>query len=408
MRPLVTAIVPTRNRAYCLPRAVESICAQEGRGELFDVEVVVVDDASSDATPDVIRPYEAVRYVRLPENRGVAAALNEGLRVGRGRYVSFLGDDDEWLPHKLRVQVPLLEAHPGVGVVYGQFLGRMGTQEWLFPDAARAPSGQVFAAMLLYRFASHHAALLVRREAFDAAGEFDESLGSYEDYDMSLRLALHGRFLFAPGPVTVYNLSPRGLWLTRATNGEGAADAVRAVERALRSLPDTRRSRRLGQEALACVAFDAASPFATIGDLEQAWARTLGAVRANPWVLGRAWARHAVRSAMERRLSTAADPETVAAALCAQLDAAARGGGMAARRRARRLLADAWVEVAHLLTFGPRPSYAGTRRAACRALAWAPSSLLRKRLLRVMARRGLGRRFDAVVMSAWKRLVRPM
>ena len=74
MRPLVTAIVPTRNRAYCLPRAVESICAQEGRGELFDVEVIVVDDASSDTTPEVIRPYDAVRYVRLAENRGVAAA----------------------------------------------------------------------------------------------------------------------------------------------------------------------------------------------------------------------------------------------------------------------------------------------------------------------------------------------
>ncbi len=407
VRALVTAIIPTRNRAHCLPRAIESICAQEGRGDLFDVEIIVVDDASTDTTPEVVRSYDAVRYVRLPEKRGVAAAMNEGLRAGDGRYVSFLGDDDEWCPHKLRVQLPPLEAQPDVGVVYGQFLARMDGQEWLFPEVARAPSGWVFAAMLFHRFASHHAALLARREAFDQAGPFDESLASYEDHDMSLRLALLVPFLFVPGPVTVYNLSPRGLWLTRAASGEGATDAARVAERALQQLPDTARGRALAQEARAWLAFDAANPFAVIGDSEHLWARTLGALRAHPWVLRRTWARDTAMSVIRSLVLKSADAESTAARLCAEVEAASRGSGMATRWHARRLLARVWVDVAYFSTFGPLTlNGPGLARAVGRAVAYAPSCLWQRRLVRVAIRRLLGRRVEGFCMAAIKRRVR--
>ena len=117
VRPLVSAIIPTHNRAHCLSRAVDSIYAQEGLGEHFDIEIIVVDDASSDSTTEVVRRYSGVRYIRQPERRGVSAALNAGLRASTGCCIVFLDDDDVWLPHKLRVQVLQLEAHIDVGVV---------------------------------------------------------------------------------------------------------------------------------------------------------------------------------------------------------------------------------------------------------------------------------------------------
>src|SRR5947209_8685894 len=106
--PLVSAIIPTHNRAYCLPRAIESVLGQEGLGEQFELETIVVDDGSSDGTRDVVRRHPGVRYIRLPSRRGVPAALNAGVRASTGSLITFLGSDDEWLPHKLRTQLPAL------------------------------------------------------------------------------------------------------------------------------------------------------------------------------------------------------------------------------------------------------------------------------------------------------------
>lgn len=236
--PLVSVVIPTRNRAHCLPRALESVQAQDGLGARFRVETLVVDDGSTDETLRVVRRYSAVRSIHLPSRRGVSAALNEGVQASAGAYVTFLGDDDEWLPHKLATQVALLEAYPEVGVVYGQALVRVGDRQHLYPDIGRAPSGWVFGDMLSDNFCGHHAALLVRRQALMRAGSFDETLATFEDFDLSLRLARCARFLFAPGAVTIYNLSPQGSLLTGFASGTAAADAARVVEKALRLLAD--------------------------------------------------------------------------------------------------------------------------------------------------------------------------
>jgi glycosyltransferase involved in cell wall biosynthesis len=281
-RPLVTAIIPTHDRAHSLPRALDSVYAQDQRGECFDLEIIVVDDASTDATAEVVRRYPDLRYIRLPEWRGVSATCNEGLRASRGCYIAFLDDDDLWLSHKLRVQVPLLQRHPEVGVVYGQTLVRRGGEEFLSPEATRAPSGWVFMAMLRSNFCGHHASCLIRREAFEKAGVFDESLASYEDYDLSLRLAFHVRFLFAPGAVDIYNLSPQGLWLSRAASGAAALDAARVIEKALRLLPDSPDHAAVKREARLQVVRDTAWwMLDTLGDLKDVWRLVMVTLRAS-------------------------------------------------------------------------------------------------------------------------------
>ena len=130
-----------------------------------------------------------VQYVRLPENRGASGARNAGIQRATGKYVALLDDDDEFLTHKLMVQVPLLEANPEVGVVYGQSVVTGGDALLLlWPEWA--PSGQVFEEFLTRTDDFlHPPTWLVRRELFKAAGWFDEQHRTMEHYDMALRLA---------------------------------------------------------------------------------------------------------------------------------------------------------------------------------------------------------------------------
>src|SRR5688500_3105591 len=107
--PLVSVIIPTHNRAPQLRAALRSVFAQEGRSDLFDLDVIVIDDASTDDTCDVVREFPLARYLRFDVNRGPSAARNAGINVCKGRYVAFLDDDDIWLSTHLKVQVPILE-----------------------------------------------------------------------------------------------------------------------------------------------------------------------------------------------------------------------------------------------------------------------------------------------------------
>src|SRR5579864_7714251 len=169
-RPLVSTIIPTHNRAALLPRALDSVYAQEGIGELFDQEVIVVDDASTDRTFEVVQRYPYVRYVRLAaprreSSRGASAAQNAGIRASRGTLLAFLHDDDMWLPHRLSVQVAMLASHPEAGAVYSQEVdpssGRAG------PDVTRGASEWIFRALLERGNFVPVSTLLVRSHALE-------------------------------------------------------------------------------------------------------------------------------------------------------------------------------------------------------------------------------------------------
>lgn len=108
--PEVSVIIPTHNRQRLVSRAVRSVLNQTYE----DLECIVVDDASSDGTPQVIQTIEDERlvYLRHDRNRGASGARNTGIRAAKSSLIAFLDDDDEWLPEKLVKQVPLLKALP--------------------------------------------------------------------------------------------------------------------------------------------------------------------------------------------------------------------------------------------------------------------------------------------------------
>jgi Glycosyl transferase family 2 len=394
-KPLISAIVPTHNRAGLLPEALRSIYAQEGAGVHFDVEIVVVDDASTDATPALINEHPAVRYIRLPVNRGASAARNAGIRASRGRYVAFLDDDDIWLPDKLLRQVRALEAHPEAPVVYSPYLVRVpgGGEHANVRDDA--PSGSIFRALLLRgNHCGTPIAMLVRRDAFDAAGGFDEGLPTGEDYDMWLRLAFQFPFLFVPGPVAIRQRSRDGKYARHlaagdASHGRSTRYVVERaiVEKALGLLPRTEAAGALTQQALAVLETRIASALCDHGQFESMRAQLMGGFQRTPWLARYALPRSSIAQMWSRFAMTMDAPIPTTSVFCRELTRAARGHGLKHWAQMRRLLGMIWKELGIQLASAGRHREAGY--AAARALAQNPLLMGRKTLPRLITQVGM-------------------
>lgn len=199
--PLVSVVVPTFNRARTLRTAVESILAQS----YANLEVLIVDDGSTDATPQIVAALNdpRVRYIRQP-NGGAASARNRGMREAKGELIGFLDSDDEWLPEKLERQVALIRRSPeNVGLFYtGALTCRSKGPEFIEAPVHR---GYVFREMLL-RNAIHSACgVVIRREVIETVGYFDETLPAIEDFDYWTRIARFYAFDYIRDPLVVYN-----------------------------------------------------------------------------------------------------------------------------------------------------------------------------------------------------------
>ncbi len=181
--PLVTALMPAYNCEKYVGGAIESVLAQS----YGPVEIVVVDDGSTDATRDVVRRFG--RRVRLLErgHGGPAAARNTGIAAARGELIAFLDSDDLWKPEKLSLQVPLFE-NPKVGLVYSNFdyIDEQGRQ--IRTRLGRFYRGRIFRQVMKHGLA-WTGTVVVRRSVFEHTGGFDEAMPPAEDWDMWLRVS---------------------------------------------------------------------------------------------------------------------------------------------------------------------------------------------------------------------------
>lgn len=196
----VSIIIPAYNQGHFLAEAIDSVLAQT----YPDFEILVVDDGSTDDTAVVAQSYtdSRVRYI-YKENGGLSSARNAGLRHASGEYISYLDSDDCFLPDKLALLVAELKAHPDVGLVAGQALpiDEYGRQVGIKFDKALPEDS----TQLLLGNPLHVGSVLLRREWQEQVGFFDETLRSYEDWDMWLRLALAGcQMRFLQEPVSLY------------------------------------------------------------------------------------------------------------------------------------------------------------------------------------------------------------
>jgi len=196
-RPAITVIIPTHNRAEFLKRAIKSVLAQTWQ----DFELIIVDDASTDDTANVVRDYqdERILYHRHDSNLGAPASRNTGIAKARGDYIALLDDDDELFPRKLEKQMQkYAEVAASVGLIYTGHEVRNSMGKLLH---SRLPEGKTrgdvrLRLLLGPAFPSHTP--LIRRDCFKLTGGFDDFLTSCQDWDMWKRISEHYEFDYVP------------------------------------------------------------------------------------------------------------------------------------------------------------------------------------------------------------------
>ncbi|RJP72360.1 MAG: glycosyltransferase family 2 protein [Candidatus Abyssobacteria bacterium SURF_17] len=191
-QPLVSAIIPTYNRAENLVEAVESALAQSYPHR----EVIVVDDGSTDDTQARLGKYlDNVIYIRQ-RRRGSSAARNRGMEHSRGELIAFLDADDKWRPEKIQLQVDYLRAHPDIGILCSdarEFTSEGTVSESFFAQFGEVPSdGFVFNTIAETAFPLT-STVMIRRTCIENGARFDEKLLNFQDIDFFMRLNLRCR-----------------------------------------------------------------------------------------------------------------------------------------------------------------------------------------------------------------------
>ena len=206
--PLVTVVCPAYNCARFIKPALESVFAQSYR----PIEVIVVDDGSTDGTPELIESYAEVSYLRQV-NRGPSAARNSGIRAARGEYVAFLDLDDLWTPEKLSDQVAVLESYREAGLCFADMrLFSSGGCEELTMFQKYRFTAEYFGhesvvdgavAKLVTMNFIPTSSVVARKTALTRTGGFDERFRKSEDWDLWLRIALHQPIVYSPKLMTL-------------------------------------------------------------------------------------------------------------------------------------------------------------------------------------------------------------
>ena len=229
MTPTVSVVIPTYNRSQFIEQAVQSALAQTYR----DLEVIVVDDGSTDDTPIRVAALMAgdsrVRYERHPVNRGAQAARNTGIRVAGGEYVALLDSDDEWLPAKLEKQMALFASgNSRLAVVYCGyrqiFASGRPARDRLIPVSTTP-----YAELLTGYGLGPSSILVMRKDCLEQAGYCDERVRAYQEWDLCIRLACHGEFAYVAEPLVIYHMHA-GPTISKNSllSAQGYLDLVRA------------------------------------------------------------------------------------------------------------------------------------------------------------------------------------
>lgn len=224
-QPLVSVIMPVYNGEKYIAEALESIRRQDYR----PLELVVVDDGSTDRTEEIVRGFDlSLRYARQP-NRGPSAARNKGLGMARGEVIAFQDADDLWPEGKLALQLPKLADDPSLEIVSGR-VQRIKL-------AGVAGGEEVFEDFLEPCISYNLGSALYRRSVFDRVGPFDATMRYSEDVDWLLRARERGvRMLILRQVTLLYRLHGQNMTHGRDIHGVEFINALKkSVDRRQRA-----------------------------------------------------------------------------------------------------------------------------------------------------------------------------
>ena len=193
--PIVSVIIPTYNRAHLIDKAINSVLSQTYQ----DYEIIIVDDASTDNTKEVVKDFtdSRISYIFHTNNLDISAARNSGIKASQGKYIALLDSDDEWLPEKLDKQINKFEKESlKIGVIYtgSYYIDEKGNQ--IRKVHVPIKEGYIYEDLLRAGGYLCLSSTLIKRECFKKVGLFDENLPPCEDLDMWIRIAKYYKFSY--------------------------------------------------------------------------------------------------------------------------------------------------------------------------------------------------------------------
>ena len=273
--PKVSVIIPSYNSEKTVPLTVESALAQTYK----DIEVIVVDDGSTDGTRQALAPYmDRIRYIPQ-ENKKHSGARNTGVKAAQGEYLAFLDSDDLWLPEKIERQVAVLDQHPDVVLVAcvaryidqeGNPARSSGRPVERYSGVVEEPSNWTRRLFLGDAVPGGGSSAMVRREALLQAGMFDEGLDYAEDWDTWMRVSFLGKFVLIPDALLLFRVSDWERKLRREASNELITRPLRLLEKASALWQgDPQELRELRAQGTAVLWRRAALASIQMGQLEQ-------------------------------------------------------------------------------------------------------------------------------------------
>lgn len=188
LKPIVSIILPTYNRAHLIEKSIGSVLTQT----FINFELIVVDDGSTDMTESILKNINdnRIRYIKYNKRRGANYARNTGIKVANADYIAFQDSDDIWYPNKLEKQVSCMQHSPSnVAIIYSAFWRIENEQkEYISSNVIGMDQNFLFIALLKENFITTPT-LLIKKECFKKVGLFDENLPRFQDWELVIRLS---------------------------------------------------------------------------------------------------------------------------------------------------------------------------------------------------------------------------
>jgi glycosyltransferase involved in cell wall biosynthesis len=285
--PKVSVLMPSYNYARYLPAAIHSVLSQS----YSDLELIITDDCSTDESRAIVEEWRKLDSRVVPVlhdiNRGLARARNSGLAVSTGDFVALCDADDVWLPDKLKAQMECFWTHPELGLVHcdsaiidgeGKPTGEKFSS--LMNQEGQATSGNLFEVLCERNFLCVPTVIL-RREAIEYAGGFEESLRSLEDWVCWAKVSRKYLFHYIEDALVQYRIHGAGLSNNLKGMASNRVKAVRYLLESFSDIPSQTRSRML---------YTLGVSHLQLNESRNAFGAFIDSIRANPFYL-RSWAR---------------------------------------------------------------------------------------------------------------------
>ena len=244
---LISVIIPTYNRANTIARAINSVLAQSYN----NIEIIIVDDASTDDTFKIIQTFKDSRivYIKNEKNLGPSISRNKGALAARGEIIAFQDSDDEWLDNKLQMQIEKMRNNPEFAMVYCPFMCFDKELIRQFPDKdipICELEGNIYMSLLKYNKIGTPT-ILVKKEIFEIVGGFDENMYALEDWDFAIKISQNYKIGYVSTPLVNAYHSTNGV----NSNNYNLANGINIIlKKNFNQISDKNIAKRLIQSIL--------------------------------------------------------------------------------------------------------------------------------------------------------------